>query len=190
MAVFRLYLRSFAGDRGYDEQSSIYPAACRWSLDQVLAGLYDPKRTYEEKGASRVHVASNGAADGHRFCTLQVCIRNLNDPTKPRHGQPKLCICFRGTGQRIGEQEFAQYHPDVIVQWQPKAWYDSNLCNKWVAAYALHQIQTSDLEVGQRHLILCDNLAGQTRRSNPTFAKLLAEHCSADVFNLVAGHCA
>ena len=149
--------------------------------------MYDPKSTYCDKGTDRVHIASNGSADGHRFCTLQLCVRNVVDPTKPRNGQPRLCICFRGTGQRISESEIAQYHPDVVVQWQAKAWYDANLCNKWIPMWALKEIVQSDLKPGERHLILCDNLAGQTKRSNPTFAKLLEQHCRADVFNLLAG---
>ena len=84
-----------------------------------------------------MHIASNGSADSHRFCTLQVCIRNMKDESLPRHGQPRLCICFRGTGARISDEETQQYHPDVIVMWQPKAWYDNATCNKRVAMYAL-----------------------------------------------------
>ena len=192
-------------------------------MDQVPAGLYDPKFTYNKKGAGRVHIASNGSADSHRFCTLQVCVRNLKDPSLPRCGQPRLCMCFRGTGTRIGERETEQYHPDVVVLWQPKAWFDSNTCNKWIPMYAMHEIKKTELGVGQRHLILCDNLSGrsrscscscscsccplsscsccplsscslpllsgQTRKTNPTFAKMLDQHCRADVFNLLAGHC-
>ena len=75
----------------------------------------------------------------------------------------------------------------LIVMWQPKAWYDSTTCNKWVAQYALKEMAKAELEVGQRHLILCDNLASQTKKSNPTLAKLLDQHCGADVFNLLAG---
>ena len=129
-------------------------------MDQVPAGLYDPKFTYSDKGATRVHIASNGSADSHRFCTLQVCVRNVSDPSLPRNGQPKLCMCFRGTGARISDLEKQGYHPDVTVMWQPKAWYDNLTCNKWVALYAIAEIKKADLGVGQRHLILCDNLAG------------------------------
>ena len=60
-AIFRLYLTSFKDRRGYNARSSIYPPHCRWSLDQVPAGLYDPKSTYETRGADRVHIASNGS---------------------------------------------------------------------------------------------------------------------------------
>ena len=48
----------------------------------------------------------------------------------------------------------------MTVMWQPKAWYDNLTCNKWVALYAIAEIKKADLGVGQRHLILCDNLAG------------------------------
>ena len=75
----------------------------------------------------------------------------------------------------------------MVVMWQKKAWYDSATCNRWVAEYAIAEISKADLRLGERHLVLCDNLAGQTRKSNPTFMKLLAQHCDADVFNLVAG---
>ena len=205
MAIFRLWLQSFSDKASYKASSSIFPSHCRWSLDQVPAGLYDPKSTYDHIGEERVHIASNGSADAHRFMTLQVLIRNRCahlpsplalaltltldriDPSLSRHGQPRLCICFRGTGQRISSSEVDAYHPDVIVQWQRKAWYDGATCNKWVACYALKEICKTDLGPGERHLILCDNLAGQTKMSNPTFMKLLDQHCKCDVFNLLAG---
>ena len=117
-----------------------------------------------------------------------------------------MCLCFRGTGARISAQEEEQYHPDVVVMWQRKAWYDSATCNKWVVQYAITEMKRDELGrgeraarlvssrlvdmplvAGERHLILCDNLAGQTKRSNPTFGKLLDEHCKATVFNLLAG---
>ena len=71
--------------------------------------------------------------------------------------------------------------------WQPKAWYDSATCNRWVNEYAIDEILKSDLEPGTRHLILADNLGGQTKKTNPQFAKLLDKNCSADLWNLLAG---
>lgn len=185
-AIFRCYLLSFKAKPGYDEAFSIFPSEHRWSLDQVPAGLYDPKSSYEFKGAQRVHVACNGSADSHRFATLQVLVRNATDDRLPRCGQPRLCMCFRGTGQRISDAEKAQYHKDVVVMWQPKAWFDSATCNKWVVGYAIDEIKKVDLQPGQRHLILCDNLGGQTKKTNPSFAKLLDQHCNAEVWNLLA----
>ena len=159
-AIFRLQLLKSKCKRGYNKRYGIYEPKNRWSLDQVPAGLYDPKSTYEFKGTRRVHVACNGTADSHRFCTLQVLLRNLVDDTKPRRGQPRLCICFRGTGARISKEETDQYHEDVFVMWQKKAWYDSKTCNKWVVDYACDEIVASDCAPGQMHLILCDNLGG------------------------------
>ena len=173
--------------RGFHKVHGLYKPKNRWSLDQVPAGLYDPKSTYEFKGARRVHVASNGSADSHRICTLQVLLRNLIDPAKPRRGQPRLCICFKGKGIRIGDDEKSQYHPNVYVQWQPKAWYDSKTSNQWVVDYACDEILASECSHGQRHLLLCDNLGSQTKRTNPSFAKLMDEICKADVINLLAG---
>ena len=186
-AIYRMFLISFKGKRGYTKKHSIFLPENHWSLDAVPAGLYNPESTYEQKGATRVHICSNGSADSHRFATLQVLVRNLNKPDLPRNGQPKLCIYFRGKGLRISVEERAAYDPDVVVQFQPKAWYDSALCNKWVLDYAIAEIPKSVLKAGQRHLILGDNLAGQTKKSNPTFAKLLDKHCSATFWNLLAG---
>ena len=91
------------------------------------------------------------------------------------------CICFRGTSTRILEHEQAQYHKDVIVMWQKKAWYDVATCKRWIGQSAMQEGSKADLGRGERHLILCDNLAGQTRKSNVGFMKLLAQHCDADV---------
>ena len=113
-------------------------------------------------------------------------LRNVVDDSLPRRGQPRLCICFRGTGCRISQEEKDQYHVDVFVMWQPKAWYDSATCNKYVVEYAIDEILKTDLKKGQRHLVLCDNLAGQTKKSNPSFSKLLLTQCGADVWNLLA----
>ena len=49
------------GSARVNARSSIYPPHCRWSFDEVPAGLYDPKCTYETRGADRVHIASNGS---------------------------------------------------------------------------------------------------------------------------------
>ena len=84
-----------------------------------------------------MHIASNGTADGHRIGTAQVLCRNAKkDPSLPRHGQPRMCLAFRGKGLRIKEEEMAQYHKDVVVQFQPCAWYDSVLSNEWVVEVA------------------------------------------------------
>jgi hypothetical protein len=115
-ALFRLRLLSFINQPGYDPVWSLFPLKQRWSLDQVPAGFHAPTSTYEHVGAKRVLICSNKAADDHRTCTLQVCIR-AEGP------QPPLVICFKGTGARIKEDEKAAYYKGVIVQWDKKAWY-------------------------------------------------------------------
>ena len=181
-AVFRIFLRKGRNNDGYTERYGRYRT--RYSLDQVPAGNFDPKSTYEFKGKERVVIAANEAFDKYRWMTLQILIRNRKNPTLPRNGQPKLCICFRGTGTRIGRDERDQYHSDVYVLFQPKAWFDSATCNKWVVEVAAKEI---DRDAG-RSLILADNLSGQTRKTNPQFMKLLDEMCGADMWNLLAGN--
>ena len=82
----------------------------------------------------------------------------------------------------------AQYHKDVVVQFQPCAWYDSALSNKWVVEVANDDIKKRDATLGKRHLLNCDNLSSQTSKTNPQFSKLLGELCNCDVFNGCAGN--
>ena len=70
-ALFRIRLMADENKRGYDAKWGMFPLRNRWSLDQVPAGFFAPKTTLEHKGASRVHIAANEAADDHRECTLQ-----------------------------------------------------------------------------------------------------------------------
>jgi hypothetical protein len=90
-------------------------------------------------------------------------------------------ICFKELGKRISDAEKAQYHPDVLVQWQRKAWYDSALCNKW----ALLAACTFILKAEGPHLVLCDNLGGQT---TDEFKNILLKHAGATVHALLAGN--
>ena len=101
----------------------------------------------------------------------QVCVRNVRDPSLPRFGQPKLVICFKGTGKRTKAAELAQYHPDVLMQWQKKAWYDGALCNKWAILASMEFI----LKEEGPHLVLSDNLGGQT---TDEFKKILLCDCA------------
>ena len=165
-AVTRIFLKSKHDQISYDARWSLYPI--RGSLDHgiVPAGDFDPKTTYETRGVKRVPIASNEAFDKYRWCTLQILLLNRKLTHLPRHGQPRLCMCFRGTGQRIGDDERAQYHPDVhdIVLFQPKAWFDSVTCNKWVVEVVKEEIAplADKLPRRQRILVLGDNLSGQT----------------------------
>ena len=93
-------------------------------MDRAVPAGRGDLRTYEDKGAKRVWIAGSKADDGKRFCTLQICARSAVDPSKPRRGQPKIAVIFRGQGKRISAEERPAYHPDVLVRFQPKAWAD------------------------------------------------------------------
>ena len=136
-----------------------------------------------------MHIASNGTADGHRIGTAQVLCRNLPKIfSLTLRGQPKMCLCFKGKGLRIGLHETQQYHKSVFVQWQKCAWYDSVLSNKWVVDVASKEILKQEAKNGQRHLLNCDNLSSQTVQTNPQFSKLLGDLCNCDVWNGCAGN--
>ena len=93
----------------------------RFNVDQVPAGFHDPKTTYAKTGVNRVEIASNETADNHRECTLQVRIRCIPyRPGRPRGGQPKLSIIFRGLGGSHYDEERKLYHKDVLVTFQKK----------------------------------------------------------------------
>ena len=71
-ALLRRRLKEDAKHPQYNAQWGLFPLRNRWSLDQVPAGFFAPKRTYHHVGDGRVHVAANECADNHRECTLQV----------------------------------------------------------------------------------------------------------------------
>ena len=66
-------------------------------------------------------------------------------------------IIFRGTGLRIKESEKLQYHKDVDVYWQKKAWVDTPVAVEWVKK-TFSKVTSTEEE----SLLLCDNLSAQT----------------------------
>ena len=107
-------------------------------------------------------------------------LRGVKDPSKPRHGQPKLGLCFPGTGKRITKEEREQYHPDVYVQFQRKAWYDQATCSEWAVKEAPKLIQNKNAP----NLLFADNLSGQTVEEG--FIRPLDRFCGTKVHNLLA----
>ena len=74
------------------------------------------------------------------------------------------------------------------MQFQPCAWYDSVLSNKWVVEVAKDDVPKRDAKLGKRHLLNCDNLSSQASKINPQFSKLLGDLCDCDVFNGCSGN--
>ena len=75
----------------------------------------------------------------------------------PKKPQPKPTIIFRGTGKRISKLERDSNDKNVIVMFQPNAWADTDLCQKWVSD-CLPKLVT----VQEENSLFCDNLGGQT----------------------------
>lgn len=118
--------------------------------------------TYEDVGSTRVWIAGNKDDDGKRFCTLQIIVRmKKGDPSKPRNGQPKMAVVFRGQGKRIRNEEKQAWHKDVKVYFQPKAWFDEQLCVEY-ARTALKEVCEEAKRAGRESVIIVDNLSGQT----------------------------
>lgn len=135
----------------------------RLSVDQVPCNFREGARaTYDTIGVDRVWLAGTKADDGKRFCTLQIVARAANGPaSRPRHGQPKLGIIFRGQGKRISQQERNQWHRDVHVRFQPKAWADAEYCELHAREEMAEATEEARLR-GEESVVFYDNLHGQT----------------------------
>ncbi len=128
----------------------------RFNVDQVPCPLECAvAQTYDKRGTTKVHIRSKGADASKRFCTFQVCMRLTSDKTVP---QPPLGIIFRGTGKRISEAERSNYHPQVHVEFQSKAWADTEYSVSWITR-TLKKVQE---DVKGESLLFLDNLSSQT----------------------------
>lgn len=159
----------------------LHPVWGRWlpenrlSVDQVPCNLREGiKATYDEKGATRIWIAGTKADDGKRFCTLQIIARASNgDPSKPRNGQPKIGVIFRGQGIVIRDEEKKGWHPDVHVRFQKKAWADDDYC----LAHAGKEMVEATAEArrsGAESVAFYDNLSGQTTKDHETVLRVKA----------------
>jgi len=134
----------------------------RYNVDQVPCRCEEGDgRTYNTRGdKEHVWVAGLGSGDaGKRFLTLQVTLVPFNGEG-PRRGQPKLELCFRGKGKIISDWERKNWHPDVFVRFQPKAWYDEPTCYKWAAERFPGITKEARLR-GEESALFADNLYGQ-----------------------------
>ena len=133
-------------------------------------------------------IVSNSESDEKRFATAQVlCRASPPREGRPRFGQPKLGLIFRGTGMRISDTERRQYHPDVIVRFQPKAWADRPYSIAWAQEdLSDYIINSGECDVKQEYLLFHDNLDSQT---TPEFrAALRCGEMKGNAHALLAGN--
>ena len=119
--------------------------------------------------------SDRGDADVKRMGTLHILIQCAPVGTR----QPKPLLIFRGKGIRIPTRERQNWHPDVDVMFQPKAWVDANLAQQWVLKCANQYLHTN-----KKNLVFMDNLNAQI---NQTFVKLMAKVCNAYCYYFVSG---
>jgi DDE superfamily endonuclease len=146
-----------------DSKWGVYTPNRRYNLDQVpLPFVVDLKTTIEEVGVQAVRIAQNQPGLDKRFCTLQVCFR------PDCQIQPKPTIIFRGKGLRISAVEKAAWDGRVHVMWQPKAWADRDVTNKWAEELFGPFCQLH--HANEPSLLFCDNLESQVQEN---FANIL-----------------
>ena len=140
----------------------------RYGLDQVPNPLCNFKlETYDAKGVKSVRIAvGKDGSDSKRFCTFQILHRFKGNrkpgslPSRDPTQQPQLCICFRGKGLRISKEERAAWDPRVVVQFQPKAWYDQSTTLEWVER-ALSKV----ISLTHESCLVVDGLTSQTTKA-------------------------
>ena len=64
-------------------------------------------------------------------------------------------------GLRISKEEKAAWHKDVHVRFQPKAWFDEELCESY-ALVEVKEITAEARKAGRESVAIFDNLSGQT----------------------------
>ena len=75
-------------------------------------------------------------------------------------------------GKRITKEERAAWHKDVRVRFQPKAWYDEEMCEQY-ALEEVKEITAESRKAGRESVAIFDNLSGQT---TPLHLKNLAKN--------------
>jgi hypothetical protein len=96
-------------------------------------------------------------------------------------------MIFRGTGIRIKQSEYDQYHPDVTVRFQPKAWADRNFCVTWAEEdFCDYILESGECDATKEFLLSHDNLDGQVQ---PEWkAALRSRGVKGNAHSLLAGN--
>ena len=89
------------------------------------------------------------------------CPLKNGDTSKLYCGQPKPEICFRGQGLRITAHERAAWNKNVVLRFQPKAWYD-DATSLAFAEERMPDITADARAKGHESVVITDNLHGQT----------------------------
>lgn len=66
---------------------------------------------------------------------------------------------------RISSEEKDQWHKDVRVRFQPKAWFDDSLCEDY-ALEEVREITSEARRAGRESVAIFDNLSGQTTKQH------------------------
>jgi hypothetical protein len=176
--ILHRFIAKQAKERTANSTWGFYPPLQRWNIDQVPINFNNQRETtYEVEGATRVWVAGSdrGDADLKRMCTAHLLIQCAPAGTI----QPKPLLLFRGQGKRISGDEASRWDKRVHVMFQPKAWVDADVAQKWIVQCAIKYMNK-----GKRHLVFMDNLNAQT---NHTFKRLTTKTCNAYCYYFMGG---
>jgi len=150
---FHRDLRAFISQPGgadHEVYGRFAPAAI-FNVDQSPIALQPGSATtLEQRGAVRVQIAERDSGD-KRYCTLQLTV-------SPGVQQVKPMIIFRGQGKRLSAQEKASWDPRVHVEFQPNAWVDGGMVEKYVSKVLKPFLIQGEIAEA---LLLMDNLAAQ-----------------------------
>ena len=95
-------------------------------MDQKLLSIVvDGNKTYAKTGADEVWIASGQSCLEKPQCTIQLIIFTYG-------GALTLLLIFRGKGLRINPREKKQWDRRRKMTFQPKAWCDEAIMQKWV----------------------------------------------------------
>eukprot|EP00117_Sycon_ciliatum_P034900 scpid75057/ scgid26549/ Pogo transposable element with KRAB domain len=129
-------------------------------------------KTYAEKGSKTVWCRSvGGSVMDKREATVQLTIYADGEP------RVKPLIIFRGTGQRITQQEKQQYDHRVTVHFQENAWCDESVFLFWARHMWPRDVATEKL------LVIDSQRAQMTARARTA----LKEECNTAVVYIGGG---
>ena len=182
----------------------IHPMSLASSIAvEMQCGGVDGDDTWDEIGKERVWTKCVTPDAGKRVYTIQCCFRppwknGVITPVK----QPRICLLFRGTGKRIKLEEKKRWHPDAVVIFQKKAWFDRPAALEWLKkcfkpdtdasrhkVYSAHvpcmAVWCTGMTIVAMQVLLMDNLDSQKEQAYKTF---LLDKCNTAAWFGPAGN--